>query len=117
VKTKRKRGQSNTARIAQRLAQSQQFAKTDYRYRSQSFGAASLAVHINPATVTVTAPDAKLVIEPWWIEIPVDDAFWRVWKMNSMQMRRDGYDLYKIDGKWRAFLVKPSRWHRARGRA
>lgn len=116
MKTKRKQGQSNTERIAQRLAQSQQFAKTDYRYRGQSFGAAAPVVRIDPATVTVTAPDAKLVIEPWWMEIPVDDAFWRVWKMNSAQMRCDGYNLYKIDGKWRAFLAKPPRWHTARGR-
>jgi hypothetical protein len=34
-----------------------------------------------------------------------------------MQMRVDGYKLFKIDGKWRAFLMKPARWHKARGRA
>jgi hypothetical protein len=32
------------------------------------------------------------------------------------RLRVDGYKLFKIDGKWRAFLVKPARWHKARGR-
>jgi hypothetical protein len=108
---KRRRGwRSNKERIAQRLA------KTDYRYRGQSFGARGPAIHIDPSTAIVNIPDAKPVIEPWWIELPVDAAFWRVWNANSMLMRVDGYKLFKIDGKWRAFLVKRARWHKARGR-
>jgi hypothetical protein len=109
---KRRRGwRSNKERIAQRLA------KTDYRYRGQSFGARGPAIHIDPSTVTVNIPGTEPVIMPRGIELPVDDAFWRVWNANSMQMRVDGYKLFKIDGKWRAFLMKPGRWHKARGRA
>jgi hypothetical protein len=37
--------------------------------------------------------------------------------MNSLLMRQDGYRVYKINGQWRAFLVKPPKWHKARGRA
>jgi hypothetical protein len=103
---------SNQDRINQRLA------NTDWRYRGQSFGATTPALHIDPASVNVNIPAVRPIIQPWWIEIPVDDAFWRVWKMNSVQMRIDGYNLYKIDGRWRAFLVKlPKKWRKARGRA
>jgi hypothetical protein len=55
----------------------------------------------------VEIPPDRPAFNPLWLEIPVDDAFWRVWKMNSLQMRRDGYVLRKSDGKWRAFLSKP----------
>ena len=109
---RRERG-SNKKRIAQRLVETD----TDYRFRGQSFGAATAAVHIDPRTVTVDIPaEARPVILPWWVELPLDAAFWRVWKANSMQMRADGYRLFKIAGKWRAFLVKAARWHKARGR-
>jgi hypothetical protein len=54
----------------------------------------------------VIIPADKPIIHPEWTEVPVDDAFWRVWKMNARQMRRDGYRLCNIDGKWRAFYMK-----------
>ena len=111
MKRRRKRGwRSNKDRIAKRLKQ------PDWRYRGQSFGAPAPATHIDPATVTVDIPDTKPAIQPWWIELPADAAFWRVWEMNSLQMRCDGYKLFKIDGKWRVFLVRPPKWHKARGR-
>jgi hypothetical protein len=78
-------------------------AERNYKNRGQTFGAASPCRHIDPASVNVTIPADKPIIQPEWIEISVDDAFWRVWKMNSLQMRYDGYVLRKIDGKWRAF--------------
>jgi hypothetical protein len=62
---------------------------------------------IDPASVNVTIPaDKPTVIPPEWTEIPVDDAFWRAWKLNALQMRYDGYRLCKIDGKWRAFYAR-----------
>jgi hypothetical protein len=77
---------------------------------------ASPVRHIDPTTVAVIWPTAPAsIIEPWWIEIPVDQAFWRVWRINSLRMRQDGYRVYKIDNQWRAFLVKPPRWHKPRG--
>jgi hypothetical protein len=85
--------------------------------RAEFRGARGPAIHIDPSTVTVNIPGTEPVIMPRGIELPVDDAFWRVWNANSMQMRVDGYKLFKIDGKWRAFLMKPGRWHKARGRA
>ena len=81
-------------------------AERDYKNRGQTFGAASHCRHIDPTSVNVTIPADKPIIQREWIEIPVDDAFWRVWKLNSLQMRFDGYRLCKIDGQWRAFYVK-----------
>ena len=81
-------------------------AERDYKNRGQTFGAASPGRHIDPASVNVIIPATKpIVIQPVWTELPVDDAFWRVWKMDSLRMRRDGYKLCKIDGKWRAFII------------
>jgi hypothetical protein len=109
---RKRRRQSNKERIAQR------WARIDYGLRGQSFGATTPAITIDPSTATVNIPvEAKPVIMPWWIELPLDAAFWRVWTANSMQMRADGYRVFKIDGKWRAFLAKTAKWHKARGRA
>jgi hypothetical protein len=81
-------------------------AERNYRNRGQTFGAASSVRHIDPASVDVIIHVDKPIIHPEWIEILVDDAFWRVWKIKSLRMRRDGYRLCNIDGKWRAFYVK-----------
>jgi hypothetical protein len=98
--SKQRRGwRDNHDRIARRID------KPDWRDHGQSFGAANPGQHIDPANVDVIIPAEKPIIQPEWTEIPVDDAFWRVWKMNSLQMRRNGYQLHKIDGKWRAFYV------------
>jgi hypothetical protein len=63
--------------------------------------------HIDPASINVTAPDEPFVIQPGWIEVPVDAAFWRVWK-KPLRMRQGGYKLFKINGQWRAFCTKKS---------
>ena len=93
MRRQRRRWRSNKDRINKRLSVN---------------GAPTAPVtHIDPATVNVVIPtDKPIVIQPGWTEIPIDAAFWRVWKVNSLQMRCDGYTLRKIDGKWRAFYVK-----------
>jgi hypothetical protein len=94
MKRRTKQGwRSNQERIKRRL--------------SDNAPPASPVRFIDPTSVNVTAPNKPFVIQPGWTEIAVDDAFWRVWKANSLRMRQDGYRLYKIDGRWRAFYVKP----------
>jgi hypothetical protein len=95
MKRKQKRGwHSNRDRIKRRLI--------------ANVPPASPVRHIDPATVTIPDIKAKSIIEPWWVEISIDAAFWRIWHANSLQMRLSGYKLFKINGQWRVFHTKKS---------